>query len=343
MTRFFKPLLAATWMLCLAFGFSSCDDSDENGGGTPKGNWSRAGYFEGQPRAGAVSAVIGSKVYIGLGYDGDVHYQDFFCYDAEKDIWENVPPFKGIGRERAVAFSANGKLYVGLGYNRELDTEELDDFWEYDPATRDWTELASFPGTPRYNAVAFTLNNIGYVGTGYDGSYTRNDFYSFDPQTGTWQEVSSFRGGKRESAIAVVIDNKAYVTSGRNNGTYVADIWEFDGTTQLWSEITPDNDTDYFDEFSKAVKRHAAVGFALDGEMYITTGLSGATILSTTFSFDPASSRWSEKTGFEGSGRSSGVAYVVNGNAYVATGQNLSNRWDDIWSFSPDQDFNENR
>ncbi|MGN6193740.1 MAG: hypothetical protein ACTHOB_02305, partial [Ginsengibacter sp.] len=52
----------------------------------------------------------------------------------------------GSGREFAIAFSINGKRYFGLGYGdpSRLNPEGAD-FWEYDPATDEWTQKHDVP------------------------------------------------------------------------------------------------------------------------------------------------------------------------------------------------------
>ena len=47
--------------------FSSCDDEEE----VLVGNWVELSDFDGLPRADAAGFVIGSKAYVGTGYDGD--------------------------------------------------------------------------------------------------------------------------------------------------------------------------------------------------------------------------------------------------------------------------------
>lgn len=39
-----------------------------------------------------------------------------------------------------------------------------------------WTQKASFPGTSRSSAAAFSVENKGYFGTGYNGKDYFNDF-----------------------------------------------------------------------------------------------------------------------------------------------------------------------
>ena len=164
-------LLASSVLLLI---LSSCND--EISDGDEDGNWVKVSDYEGDTRTGAVSFVIGDFAYVGLGTDGDDYFTDFWRYDPSRNFWEEIAPFPGIGRISAVAFATDGNGYVGTGFNEDLETEELGDFWKYDPTSDEWTEIAPFGGSERYSAVAFSVNGQGYVGTGYDGSFLK-DFW----------------------------------------------------------------------------------------------------------------------------------------------------------------------
>jgi N-acetylneuraminic acid mutarotase len=330
------------WLCLIVIGcihLQSCESGDDE---EDLGNWSLVGYFEGQPRSGSVSFVINDRPYVGLGYDGDDYFTDFYYYNADQGLWVQVAPFPGVGRERAVAFAIGNKAYVGTGYNRDLDIEELRDFYEYDPETNAWVRISDFAGTARYSSVGFGLNNLGYLGTGYDGNFYRSDFWQYDPDTDIWLEVASFPGGKREEALAVVIGSNVYFCTGRNNGIYTADIWKFDPGNNRWTDLTPDDDEDYYDDFTAAVRRHDATGFSISGKLFVGTGIAGNGSLDNTFyEFEPVSGEWTKRTSFEGSDRSLAVSFTVNNRAFVTTGQNSSRRWDDVWEFKPDEEYDE--
>jgi len=186
---------------------TSCSDSVDTD--STLGNWTKTTPFKGRPRSGAVMFTIGTKAFVGLGYDGDDYLSDFYSIDINEGFWVARQPFPGTLRERAVAFSINGKGYVGLGYNRDLEDEELGDVWEYDPELDIWTQLSDFEGTARYNSVAFVVGSKAYVGTGYDGDSYNSDFWEFDPSLeDSWTEVKSYPGEKIEEGLAFVIDNK---------------------------------------------------------------------------------------------------------------------------------------
>ena len=57
------------------------------------------------------------------------------------------------------------------------------------------------------------------------------------------------------------------------------------------------------------------------------------------YEFDATTSMWDARTTFEGSARSLAVAYVLSGRAFVGTGQNASSRFDDVWEFKPNEEY----
>ncbi|PIB33962.1 galactose oxidase [Reichenbachiella sp. 5M10] len=299
------------------------------------GNWVRKSSFEGVGRSGAVSFVIGGKAYVGLGFDGDDYLTDFWSYDADQNFWKQVSDFPGIGRSGAVAFAIGEKGYVATGYNGEELEEELGDFWEYNSTTDTWTQLEDFGGSARYKAVAFALDGVGYVGTGYDGNYLK-DFWQYNPATAEWTQVVSLQGEKRRGAVSFVADDYAYILTGTNNGLYESDFWEFGSSDDSWTQL---EDVDE-DEDNEEVLRTDAVAFELDGKGYITVGSFGAN-QNTTWEYTPGSGVWLEKTAFEGTGRSGAVGFTINGRSFVALGQSGSERFDDIWEFLPNETYDE--
>lgn len=320
----------------------SCSNDDDDD--TTLGNWTKTTPFKGRPRSGAIVFTVGNTAFVGLGYDGDEYLSDFYSFDINKGFWEPRKTFPGTLRERAVAFSVNGKGYIGSGYNRDLTEVELADFWEYNPDTDEWTQVADFEGTPRYNAIAFTIGSKAYVGTGYDREKKYNsDFWEFDPLTNDWNEVQSYPGEKIDGGMAFVIDNKAYICGGRNNGVYNSDFWEFDpGSEAAWTNRAPDTDDSNYDDFKIAVRRHDALAFTMGDKAYVTGGIasSGATD-KTVYQFDAATLLWDERTPFEGSARSLAIAFVLNDRAFVGTGQNGSSRYDDVWEFKPNEEYDD--
>jgi N-acetylneuraminic acid mutarotase len=128
-------------------------------------------------RQWAVSFSIGSKGYVGAGFDGSFR-KDFWEYDPTTNIWTRKADFGGTGRGQSVGFSIGSKGYMGTGD----DGSFRKDFWEYDPASNIWARKADFRGVERRSAVGFSIGSKGYIGVGFgDSSY--KDFWEYDPVT----------------------------------------------------------------------------------------------------------------------------------------------------------------
>ena len=333
-----KTILFPTLLLLFVFACSDSSDDDTD----TIGNWTKTTPFKGRPRSGAISFTIGTKAYVGLGYDGDEYISDFYVYDVALGYWETKSAFPGVLRERAVSFSIDGKGYIGLGYNREEDNEELGDFWEYDPSTNEWTQLADFEGTARYNSVAFTLGGKAYVGTGYDGDKYNSDFWEYDVADNSWTEIASFPGEKIESGFSFVIGDNAFVAGGRNNGIHNTDFWMFNAESKTWTSKVPDDEESYYDEFVTAVERHDAVAVAVGDQAYIMSGYSSSSVATgSVYAYDAVENSWEEKTSFEGAARIMAVGFALNNRIFLGTGQNGTSRFDDVWEFKPTEAYDE--
>src|SRR5688500_12343651 len=102
-----KPFL---FLIILSSLFCCSDDPSSD---STIGNWTKTTPFKGRPRSGAAVFTIGTKAFVGLGFDGDDYLSDFYVLDINSGFWEAKQNFPGVSRERAIAFSINGKGYVG--------------------------------------------------------------------------------------------------------------------------------------------------------------------------------------------------------------------------------------
>lgn len=325
------PFMIVAFLFALVNSCGLDNDSDDL-----VGNWIRRSDFEGIPRSNAVVFTIDEFAFVGLGFDGDDDLTDFWRYDANLDFWTKVDSFPGIPRRGAVAFATNGKGYVGTGFNSDQDLE-LSDFWEFDPLAssgNQWKAIADFPGSARFNAVAFGSSNHGYVGSGFDDNWLK-DFYEYNPSNNTWEQIVSLGGSKRENAIAFVIDDKAYVGTGTNNGAYVFDFWEFDFNTKNWTrKLELDEEDDY------NIIRSGGVSSELNGLGYVIAGNNGSN-LTSVWEYLPSNDSWEERTSLEGIARINAVSFSINGRLFVTTGSAGTIRLDDLWEFRPLEEYDE--
>ncbi|MBT9332641.1 kelch repeat-containing protein [Paracidobacterium acidisoli] len=205
-------------------------------------------------------------------------------------------------REAAVTWTDSGGhlwLFGGEGYDSLNNSGALNDLWEFDPATSEWTWMGgsntvgtqggqagvygtlgttaagNIPGG-RFGAVSWTDNN-GHLwlfgGQGFDSTDTNgylNDLWEFDPATNqwTWEGGSSTLStyglghagiygtlgtpatgnipGGREYAMSWSDSNgHLWLFGGEGEGAveidnipyfgYLNDLWEFDPATNQWT------------------------------------------------------------------------------------------------------------
>ena len=246
----------------------------------------------------AVAFTVGSKGYVGTGYDGTKPLSDFWEFDPSgangAGSWKQVadlttatmPGGSATARYYAVAGSAGGTYgYVGAGFDGSNNNK---DFFRFNPATNTWSTFAGYPGKKRTGAFAFTLNNQLYVGGGTDNGQQVTDFYSYNPASDTW---ASHR-------------NLANQTSG-------ADTYDYSGVSRVNSSA-----------------------FVVNNLGYVTVGSNGAA-LTNCYEYKPSEDTWTLKNPFKGAGRNSAVAFGIGSYGYVGLG-GTSSRFDDFWKFAPD-------
>ena len=114
----------------------------------------------------AVGFSIGTKGYVGTGIMNSNATQQFWEWDQATNVWTQKASFGGAGRWYGTGFSIGNRGYVGLGNSVTGNPPYNQDFWEYNPTTDTWTQVANFGGGPRIWAPGFSIGSKGYVGTG---------------------------------------------------------------------------------------------------------------------------------------------------------------------------------
>ena len=93
-----------------------------------------------------------------------------------------------------------------------------------------WSAKTSLPTiNGREGAVGFSLNGLGYVGTGYGSSvgYTA-DFWAYDPGANAWSQKADVPGGVRGYSVGFSLNGLGYVGTGYIAGVGdVADFWAY--------------------------------------------------------------------------------------------------------------------
>ncbi len=302
----------------------------------PANSWIQKSNIGITGRFQAVGFSIGNRGYIGTGYDGSSFKKDFWEYNPDAGAWSQKTDFAGNARKGAVGFAIGNKGYIGTGTTAFLGPDALrnNDFWEYDPANNLWIQRPSFGGTPRENAVGFSIGNKGYIGTGRDGyffSSVRKDFWEYDPATQLWTQKLDFGGTAREYATGFSIGTAGYIGTGLELATK-KDFWEFNpgapGSPGTWTQKTD------FD----GSPRMSAVGFSIGAKGYLGTGRDNlGNHVKDFWEYDPATDSWVAKAAFEGTGRDGSVGFSIGEKGFIGTGRLGSGYSNDFWQYALQQ------
>ncbi len=139
--------------------------------------WAKIASFGGTKRTGAAAFVIGTKAYVGCGNNNGSDQNDFWEYNQATGVWTERANFTNttIKRSFGTGFTINGKGYFA-GSNASIKS-----VYEYDPAADSWTARLDFEGATRGYSVGWSMNNLGYMLTGSNGSTRYDDLWSFTP------------------------------------------------------------------------------------------------------------------------------------------------------------------
>lgn len=329
------------------------------------GNWvsNNISPMGGVPRSQACAFVIGNNVYVGLGVDiqGN-HLDDFWKWDINSGDWTRIDSMRDgsgkalPGRSSAVGFTIDSLGYVGTGVDDNFVYYK--DFYSYSPTTNKWTCLKNdyFPGTPRYGAIGFGINHLGFVGTGNDYSY-RNDFYKFNPVLpagSRWTTMPAATIGQQRMYGGVfVIGTKAYICTGVNQQMLAYDLIIYDSVSDTWrtsGDSSISNQTETFNNFNSGytdIVRQGAALFSIGGKGYVTFGadFNGSLVHSAhTWEYNPVTGLWTRKTPFPTTYWLAcvypvGISVFSTNRGFVGLGQNGNQVSDQFFEFKPENQY----
>lgn len=196
-----------------------------------------------------------------------------------------------------------------------------------DGITPNWPKKADLPGNARETAVAFTIGNKAYIGTGFNGSYLK-DFWEYDPALNSWTQKTDFGGTARYRAVGFSIGTKGYIGLG-NDGGYKSDMWEYNLATNTWAQETS----------MPGAGRMNAVAFVIGNKAYIGTGWNGSHLKDIWEFFPDSSTQWSQKLNLPGNIRSMSFAFSIGNKGYLGGGYNYTTNvyvyFSDFYEYDP--------
>ena len=290
--------------------------------------WIQMADFGGIARHRSTGLSIGNKAYMGLGhYNGggtNILFDDWWEYDPATGAWTQKADYQGGPCYHAAGFTVDNIGYVGTGRISASGSILVQDFFQYNPLTNSWSQIASFPGDARRGAISFVINNEGYVGTGQTDFGNTATFYKYSPTFNFWTQIPSLPGGARTSSVAFAIGNNGYVGTGQTDFGSTNDFWQYTPSTNNWTakaNVGPTN-------------RQEAAGFSLNGLGYIGTGddFSSGNNFKDMWEYQPSTDTWIQIENFQGTARRYLVAFTHGNYGYAGIGTNGTN-FKDFWKF----------
>ena len=227
------------------------------------------------------------------------------------------------------AFSINGVGYIVGG---QALSGPRKDFYSYDPAQDEWTDLGDYPGPHRGYGIGDVANGKAYFGFGFgiNDDYLK-DFWVYDPSDNSWQELAECPCSARIHPALVHLNGKIYVGMGEDaNNNDLKDWWEYDIATDSWSQKTS----------ILGDVRHHPYQFAIGNYVYAGFGHHGMSIYKDWYRYDPATDSWERMADLPGEGRVAGGQFSHKGMGYVISGEGETHDsmpTGEFWRYDPAQ------
>jgi N-acetylneuraminic acid mutarotase len=320
-------MMKSSWLLFLALL--------STGSLFAQAQWIQIDSMKGPAKSVTTSFVLGDTGYVLGGMVDNQFTRRMYSFKPNQNDWDDEASWggdlgSGQNRGSAVSFVIGNKAYAGLGQGNTAGF--YNDFWEYDPSTETWTQIADYEGNARRGAVGFVIDGKGYVGTGHTVTGLTNDFYSYDPVTNTWSSIAPFPGTPRKYAVSFTIGNFGFVGLG-DDGVYKNDLWMYIPEFDVWTARAP----------LPSLGRVGSSACSIYPDGFVFTGETPSGYTSETWQYHYFSNSWEQTTDFPGIARKHSTAFAINGIAYVGSGYGDMVFMDDFYALTPVLSLTENQ
>ncbi|CAH8609361.1 unnamed protein product [Schistosoma haematobium] len=205
--------------------------------------------------------LIGTRVYVIGGFDGDRALKSTLCYDFEIESGWYEASCMYENRYYVSVTYANGYIYAIGGHNGEYGGR-LDSAERYIVDENLWQTISSMNHI-RSDGSAGELHGKIYVIGGFDGRYYHDSVEYYEPLTDQWtliNRMNSPRGG----VSLIQHGDYLYAIGGNNGNERLKSIERYDPKEEKWKIIG---------EMSRSRSNSSTT--VIDNEIYILGGWSG--------------------------------------------------------------------
>jgi N-acetylneuraminic acid mutarotase len=206
-------------------------------------SWSVLAPLPAEGRSGSVHFVLNDTIYIVGGKNQQGILTEVWGYDINTNQWSQKTALPGNGIWRGASFEYNDLGFVGLGRNNLNNQTDLNtEFFQYNPASQQWTSLPNPGLSPRcYIGTARTNNLVSFFG-GLDASnVVLNDFQVLDVNTWLLTASTSFGATPRKGTMAFAFGPDFYFTTGISNTERFKQTWRISNVLDLTSQTIDGN------------------------------------------------------------------------------------------------------
>ncbi len=209
----------------------SSNECKTNANGYPKNlwqydpttdTWTDLGEVPFGSRVHATAQVVGSDVYVGLGFSGGIYnennyHRDWWRYTPATHSWTQLDSFPNDHTNDCAVYHLDGKIFACYGFGTYGFSREIG---RYDIASDTWTarETSYKNATHGISLTGAQVGERCYLGGGWNSkNLNERQWYEFDPATDSWNERKKLPAGRVLSAVTTS-QQGIFVLGGRHFG-----------------------------------------------------------------------------------------------------------------------------
>lgn len=312
-----------TWFISIAFAliclFAACDNSVPSLQLQPE----RCADMP-IPLTAAAHCVMDGKAYIFGGRTSNNQFNThIYSYDPLLDQWTDLgeSPLKPRVRPRAI--SVGNKMYVGLGANGKvlIDSTYLTDWWQWNPHTNQWKNMAQYPSDRTVGPVVVSDEQYIYMAYGGRRNFERWIF-RYNTANDEWIQLAD--GTPRMANFPP----RAHSAAGAIcQGRYFLGSGFFVDSQRFWVEAEIAQDSVIWHKRAPLPSpRHNALAISDDSFIYLAGGnhfggtLTTGHIYDDILRYDTNNDTWSTLCQLPDGGRENMVGWIIQNTLYIGLG-----------------------